>query len=108
MAYKVVLNPFDGSLQLVTATTGTSGVFGIPPTTVGAIAVWDDTLATTIMNSLTNVQASGAIEAQAFITRRDVVGTVTVNSDETWVSAAIELSLTGSIIISDNAQIIVV
>lgn len=109
MAYKVILDPFTGDLQLVTVSSSGSGnVTGIPPTTVGAIASWANTTATEIQNTLTNVQASGAIEAQAYITRRSVVGTVTVNPDETWISAAIELSLTGSIVIDDNAQIIIV
>lgn len=108
MAYKVALNPFTGNLQLVNQTSSGSGVTGIAPTTIGAIAVWDDTTATTIINSLTNVQASGAIEAQAFITRRNVVGTVTVNADETWISPSIELSLTGSIVLASDGDIIIV
>lgn len=88
--------------------TGTGNVSGEAPTTVGAIAVWDNTLASLIKNSQTNIQDSGAIEAQAFITRRTVVGNVTVNSDESWIAPSIEISLTGSVIISSDAEVIIV
>ena len=54
--------------------SGTGNVTGIAPTTVGAIAAWDNTFASVIQNTLTNMQASGAIEAQAYITRRSVTG----------------------------------
>ena len=108
MSYKVALNYFTGELQLVNAPSSGSGVTGIPPTTVGAIASWADTTATTIQNTLTNVQDSGAIEAQAFITRRSVVGVVTVNPDETWVSPSIEISVTGSIVLDSDGDIIIV
>jgi len=108
MSYKTILNPYTGALQLVSTSSGSSGVTGIAPTTVGAIATWDNTTATVIQNTLTNIQASGAIEAQAYITRRDIIGLVTVNSDETWIAPAIELSLGGAIIIASDAQIIIV
>lgn len=97
MAYKVVLNPFTGDLQLVTSITGSSGVTGIAPTTPGAIATWVDTGATTIQNSLTNIQASGAIEAQGFITRQDVTGAVVVNQGEIWLAPSLNITSTGSI-----------
>lgn len=87
---------------------GSGNVTGIPPTTIGAIAVWDNTTATLLINSLTNVQASGAIEAQAFISVRDITGLVTVNPDETWIAPNIELSSGGSIVIASNATIVMV
>jgi len=108
MSYKVILNPFEGALQLVNQSSSSSGVTGIPPTTVGAIATWANTTATVIQNTLTNIQDSGAIEAQAYITRRSVVGVVTVNSDETWISPSIEISLTGSIVLDSDGDIIIV
>lgn len=88
--------------------TGTGNVSGIAPTTVGAIATWDNTLASVIQNTQTNIQPSGAIEAQAYITRRSVTGTVTVNSDETWIAPSIELSPSGSIVIASDGDIIIV
>ncbi len=88
--------------------SGTGNVTGIAPTTVGAIAVWDNTFASVIQNSLTNVQDSGAIEAQAYITRRSVTGQVTVNSDETWIAPSIELALEGSIVIESGGDLLIV
>lgn len=109
MAYKPILNPFSGKLQLVNTGSGGSGsVTGIAPTTITAITRWADTTATTIENSLALVQDGGAIEAQAFITRRSVTALVEVNSGETWIAPSIELALGGSIIVDSNADIIIV
>ena len=110
MAYKVALNYFTGELQLVNSSTSGSGnVTGIAPTTINAISRWADTTATTIKNSPnTLIQDSGAIEAQAFISMRDITGLVTINADETWIAPAIELSAGGAIVIASNAQIIIV
>jgi hypothetical protein len=97
-------------MSRIRATSGSStgDVAGIPPTTVDAIAIWADTTGTTIKNSDTLVQDSGAIEAQAYITRRNIVSVVTVNPDESWIAPSLELSLTGSIVIEDNAEVIIV
>lgn len=106
MAYKVILNPFTGELQLATnASSGSGNVTGIPPTTINAIASWADTTGTTIQNTLTNVQASGAIEAQGFITNQDVIGLVTVNQDECWIAPALNIGLTGSIDLSNGGSL---
>ena len=103
-------NVFTGTLDIVGgSSSGGGNVTGIPPTNINAITRWADTTGTTIKNSPdTYVQDSGAIEAQAFITRRDVIALVTVNSDETWIAPNIELSLTGAIIMADNGNIIIV
>ena len=106
MAYKVTLNPFTGTLQLVNS--GTSGVVGVPPTTLGAIATWVDTGATTIQNTLTNVQASGAIEAQGYITNRNISGTVTVNSTETWIAPALTLQPGSNVVLQPGAELIII
>jgi len=109
MAYKVVLNPFSGELQLVNQSGGSgSGVTGIAPTTVGAIATWNNTTATVIQNTLTNVQASGAIEAQGFVTNRNVSGTVTVNATETWIAPALTIQPGGNIILQPGAELILI
>jgi hypothetical protein len=108
MAYKVVLNPFDGSLQLVNSSSSSGGVTGIAPTTVGAIATWDDTTATTIQNTQTNVQASGAIEAQGYITNRTVTATVTVNTGKTWISPSLILAPGSLVILNPDAELIII
>lgn len=106
MAYK--FNPFTGTLDYYQAGSP-QGVTGVPPTDVGAIARWANTGGTVIANSPnTNIQDSGAIEAQGFITKRSVTGNVTVNTDETWIAPSIELSLTGSIVIASGADIVIV
>ena len=108
MAYKVTLNYFTGELQLVNAPPTSNGVVGIPPTVVGAIASWADTTGNTIQNTLTNVQSSGAIEAQMFITRQDVTAAVTIDQDECAVCPALNLTLTGSIDLSGGGSLEIV
>lgn len=93
MAYK--LNPFTGNLDYYVAASG--NVTGIPPTTIGAIATWADTGGMIIQNTLTLVQASGAIQAQAFIEDRQISGTVNVPTNYTWIADALEMQ-PGSII----------
>jgi hypothetical protein len=110
MAYKIILNPFNGRLELAVSTSGggSGTVTGIPPTNIGAIARWADTTGTTIENSPdTNVQDSGAIEAQGFISERNVNGTVTVNTDETWIAPGLTMQPGSNIIIAAGGQLLI-
>ena len=111
MSYKVIVNPFDGNLQLVNSTSGggTGNVTGIPPTNINAITRWASTDGTQIKNSPgTNVQDSGAIEAQGFISKRAVVGvTVTVNTGETWIAPSVEMGPGGVIVLGSDAQLLI-
>ena len=100
-------NVFTGTLDLVN-TPPTNGVTGIPPTTVGAIASWADTSGTMIQNTETNVQASGAIEAQGYITNRNITGTVTVNGNESWISPALTLEPGSNVIIEAGGELILI
>lgn len=96
MAYK--FNPFTGTLDYYTSASG--NVTGIAPTNIGAITRWADTTATTIENSPgTNVQDSGAIEAQGFITQSNVAGIVTVNAGEVWEAPGLNIEPGGGIIL---------
>lgn len=95
MAYK--FNPFTGTLDYYTSS---SGVQGIAPTNIGAITRWADTTATTIENSPnTNVQDSGAIESQGFITQTNLAGIVTVSAGEVWQAPGLNLEPGGGIIL---------
>lgn len=104
------LNPITGQLDLVNATvTGTGNVTGLPPTTLRAIARWADITGTTIENSPgTLVQDGGAIEAQGFITNRNVSGTVTVNTGESWIAPSLQILGGGVIILNPDAQLIII
>lgn len=106
MAYK--FNPFTGTLDYYqSASAGT--ITGIPPTNIGAITRWANTTATLIENSPgTNVQDSGAIEAQMFITNRNVTGTVTVNSNESAIIPGMQLQPGSIIILQPGAELIVI
>lgn len=106
MPYK--FNVFTGTLDYYQTVNGTTGVFGIPPTTPGAIATWVDTGATTIQNTLTNVQASGAIEAQGFISERTVNGTVTVNGGESWITSSLIVAPGAVIVLKPDSELIMI
>ena len=106
MAYS--FNIFTGTLDKVGSSGTGSGVTGIAPTTVNAITRWADTSATTIQNSLALVQDSGAIEAQGFITNRNVTNTVVVNTGETWIAPALSVAPGGLIVLNADAQLIII
>jgi hypothetical protein len=107
MSYR--LNIFTGTLDITgTSGSGSGNVTGIPPTTIGAITVWASTDGTEIQNSLTNVQASGAIEAHGFITIRAITSLVTVNSGESWIAPEIEIELAGAIQIEPDGEMVII
>jgi hypothetical protein len=101
-----LFNVFTSNLDYYN-NSGTGDVIGIPPTTAGAIATWVDTSATTIQNTLTNVQSSGAIEAQGYLTNRNVSGTVTVNDNESWIAPALTLQPGSNVTIYPGGEIII-
>ena len=108
MPYK--FNVFTGTLDIVNASGGGSGnVTGIPPTDINAIARWADTTGTTIKNSPdTLIQDSGAIEAQMFITRQNITGSVTIGQDECAVAPALNITITGSIDLTSGGSLEIV
>jgi hypothetical protein len=105
MAYK--FNPFTGTLDYYQAASAT-GVTGIAPTTVNAIATWDNTTATVIQNSLASVQAAGDVHGQGFITQSNVTGIVTVNPGEAWIAPGLTLASGGGIILASGSALILV
>lgn len=105
MAYK--FNPFSGTLDYYQP-ANPSDVTGIPPTDINAIARWADTTGTTIKNSETIVQDGGAIEAQGFITRAKITDDVVVHTDQVWIAPSLELTLTGSVVLEADAELVIV
>lgn len=103
------LNPITGQLDLVnSASAGAGDVSGPGSSTDKAIVRWDGTTGTLIEDSLTQLQDGGAIEAQAFITRRSITELVVIPSGESWIAPSLELELTGSIELEANAELIIV
>lgn len=108
MAYRTILNPYTGELQLVsTGSTGSGNVTGLPPTTVTAIARWASTDGTQIENSLALVQDGGAIQAQGFVFNRQILNDVYVPNHHTIISTDVEL-VSGDITLSGDAQLLLV
>lgn len=100
--------PRIGSSGSGGASNSSGNVTGVQPTTVDSIARWADTTGTTIKNSPnTLVQDSGAIESAGFITNRQISGTVTVNSGESWIAPALNIVSGGMIILKADAQLII-
>ena len=109
MAYKVILNPFTGELQLVDqSASGTGNVTGIPPTTLTAIAIWADTTGTTIQNSLSTIQSGGAIQSPGFLTDRSVTTLVHIAPEYSWIAPELEIELSGAIEIEPDGELIII
>lgn len=107
MSYR--LNIFTGTLDITgSSSSGSGNVTGISPTTVTAIARWEDTTGTTIENSLALVQDGGAIEAQGFITMRSVINLIIINPGESWIAPEMEIELTGAIEIEPDGEMIII
>lgn len=106
MAFKTVLNFYTGELQLVDGNSG-GDVVGPSSADDNAIARFDGTTGKLIQNSKTILQDGGAIEAQAFITRTKITDDVLVRTDEAWIAPALELTLTGSVILEPDSELII-
>jgi hypothetical protein len=85
--------------------SGSGNVTGIAPTTVTAIAIWANTTATEIENSLALVQAGGAVQAQAFVADRQILNNVTVPDHYTMIQTEVFL-ISGDIILDGDAQLL--
>jgi hypothetical protein len=99
-------NIFTGTLDIVEATgSGSGNVTGIPPTTPGAIAVWVDTGATEIENSLTFVQPSGAIQMQAALQDRQILNDITIPTHYTMLQTDVYL-ISGDIVLDGDSTLL--
>ena len=107
MAYKVALNYFTGELQLVN-TAGTGSVSGIAPTTIGAIASWADTTASTIQNTNTFVQVGGSIQSPGFITDRSITTLIHIPSEYSMIAPELEIELVGALEIEPDGELIII
>ena len=105
MAFK--LNPLTGELQLYNNATA-SGVTGVAPSTVNAIATWANTGATVIQNSLANVQQAGDVHGQGFITQSNITGIVTVNIGEAWIAPGLALQPGSGVVLAPGSSLILV
>lgn len=110
MALKTILNFYTGELQLINSSSSSGGgdVFGPSSSTDNAITRYDGTTGKLIQNSKALLQDSGIIEAQGFLTTRQVTDLVQVKPGETWIAPEIELELTGTIEIELDGEIVIV
>ena len=107
MPYK--FNVFTGTLDLVNAPDEGGEVVGPAGSTDKAIARWNGTSGTVIQDSPgTIVQDNGIIEAQGFITSRDVAQNVVVPSYKSWIAPSLIIEPTGSITIDVNGELKIV
>lgn len=102
-------NPLTSQLDLVNDTSSGSGdVSGPGSSTDKAIARWNGTTGKIIQDSKTLVQDGGAIEAQAFITRRHITELVSIPNGSSMIAPSLELELTGSIELELDGELIIV
>ena len=106
MPYK--FNPFTSNLDYYQTSGGSSGVTGIPPTTIDAFARWADTTGTTIKDSPgTYVQDGGAIQTQGFIGSRSITTLIQIPAEYYMISAELELEITGAIELETDGELII-
>jgi hypothetical protein len=86
---------------------GTGDVVGPGSSTDKAIVRWNGTSGNLIQNSQAIVQDSGAIQAQAFVFNRQILGDVTVPNHYSVVSTDLEL-LSGDIILGGDATLLLI
>jgi hypothetical protein len=88
---------------------GTGDVVGPSSSTNQAIAVWDGTTGQLLKDGPgTEVQPSGAIVGQGFITDTNVIGTVTVGANQTWVAPGLNIESGGSIDLTGGGFLLIV
>lgn len=100
-------NVQDALVEALNA-SGSGDVSGPGSSTDKAIVRFNGTTGKIIQNSKTLLQDGGAIEAQGFITKRNITDLVSVKAEESWITPNIELEPTGSIEVEADGEIIVV
>lgn len=70
--------------------TGGGGVQGIPPTTITAIALWGDTTANTLTNSLVLVDMNGYVYGAGFLSNDGIplTETLTIAANKQLIAAS--------------------
>lgn len=102
-------NPFTATLDFYQSASGSGTVTGVPPTDINAIARWDDTTGTTIKNSPgTFIQDGGAIEANGFITKKNVTTLISIPTGYSMIAPELEIEPSGSIEIDSDASLIII
>jgi hypothetical protein len=104
---KYKFNIFTGNFDLVASSTS-GGVQGPSSSTDNAITRWDGITGQLVQNSKALLQDDGAIQAQGFITNRQVTGTVVVGATESWIAPSLELQPGSVIVLGAGAQLIII
>jgi hypothetical protein len=106
MPYK--FNVFTGTLDLVSQPKEGQEVGGPVSSTDKAIVRWNGTGGDLLQDSKTYVQDSGAIEAQAFITRRKITDQVVIGSDKAMITDGISIETDGELVIEADGELVIV
>jgi hypothetical protein len=105
MAFK--LNVFTGTFDIVNRPDGI-GVTRSGPTGDRNIAIWAGNSVDAIQDSKALIQPSGVIEAQGFITNRNLTESVNVKSGYTWIAPSLNVSPGVTISLEPDAQLIII
>ena len=97
-------NPFTSNLDIVGV-----GIQGPTRSTDKAITRWNGTTGSLVQDSpRTNVQDSGAIVGQGHISIRNVLGTVVVDSGESWIAPSLVLEPGSLIVLNADSELIII
>ena len=107
MSYKVIVNPFEGTLQLVNSSSG-GGITGPPTSTDRAIVSWNGTTGEVVQdNPNTLIQAGGGLQAAALMEDRQITETINVPTNYTWVADSLEMQPGGVITMQPASKIVI-
>lgn len=101
MAFK--FNPITAALELAS-----QGISRFGSTIDKSITRWNGNNNDSVQGSITLVQDSGAIEAQAFITNKLIIDTVTVNASQVMITSEFIIEPTGELIIEADGEVVLV
>jgi hypothetical protein len=106
MGYK--LNVFTGTLDVVGKSAGSGGVARVGPTNDRRITIWAGNSSDSIQNSRAEVQEGGAVQAQAFVGRKEIDGPVSIPSKHYMISSGITIMSTGSVTVDSDSELLII
>jgi hypothetical protein len=107
MGYK--LNVFTGTLDLVgSSSSGSGGVTRVGPTNDRRITIWAGNSSDTVQNSKAEVQEGGAVQAQAFVGRKEIDDAVSIPSKHYMISSGITIMPTGSVTVDSDSELLII
>lgn len=106
MAYK--LNVFSGTLDIVGKSGSGNGVTRVGSTNDRRITIWAGNSSDTIQNSNASVQEGGAVQAQAFVGRKEINEAILIPSKHYMLASGVTIMANGSITVESDSELLII